>query len=361
MDSGFKNKLPSCDNYVIEHLNHGELKITELSSRLNELPGNTRSFCTIPYINPTVNPLKINLFSEKESYLFGVTNYDCRENATLLFSPRISKDEYVQQVYDLKKKIQKGIIYEINFCMQFISQESDIDPLSVYIKLQKLAKAPYSKLVKIEEDFIISASPELFLKRTGEIVETKPIKGTARRSAVALEDEMLKKELFNNGKERTENVMAVDVARNDLSRVAEKGTVKVNKLYNIETYETVHHMVSTVSCRLKRNLTFDEIINATFPMASMTGAPKIKAMQLIDETENFERDYYSGAMGFIESNGDFEFSVTIRSIFYNVKTKRVSIAVGSAITHLCDPEKEYEECLLKAGALLKALNAEIKV
>ena len=165
--------------------------------------------------------------------------------------------------------------------------------------------------------------------------------------------------MFNSEKERTENVMAVDVARNDLSIIAKKGTVAVNKLYTIESFETLHQMVSTVSCQIKETTSFEDIINATFPMASMTGAPKISAMKLINEFENFERNYYSGAMGLIEENGDFELSVNIRSIFYNQRSKRLSIAVGSAITHLCDAEKEYDECLLKANALLQALNAKI--
>jgi para-aminobenzoate synthetase component 1 len=229
----------------------------------------------------------------------------------------------------------------------------------VYLKLNELTLAPYSSLAKIGDDYIICASPELFLKRTGKELITKPIKGTAPRGKSKEEDERLKEELYTSKKERTENVMAVDVARNDLSVIASRGSVSVNKLYNIESYQTVHQMVSTVKCELKENISFQDIIQATFPMASMTGAPKISAMNLIDEYEGFERKYYSGAMGRVEENGDFEFCVIIRSIFYNQRTKRLSIAVGSAITHLCDPEKEYEECLLKANALLRALNATL--
>ena len=225
--------------------------------------------------------------------------------------------------------------------------------------MQKLAKAPYAALVKLGDEFIISASPELFLEKKGNVVFTKPIKGTIRRGNTHEEDEALKNELFTSIKERTENVMAVDVARNDLSRFAKKGTVTVNKLYNIETFETVHQMVSTVSCEMKDGISFDEMMDATFPMASMTGAPKIRAMQLIDEFENFERRYYSGAMGLIDEQEDFRLSVIIRSIFYNQSTRSLSIAVGGAITYLCNPEKEYEECLLKANAMLRVLNAGI--
>jgi para-aminobenzoate synthetase component 1 len=199
----------------------------------------------------------------------------------------------------------------------------------------------------------------LFLKRNGSRLITKPIKGTARRGKGREEDERLKEELHNSIKERTENVMAVDVARNDLSVIASRGSVNVNRLYNIETFETVHQMVSTVSCELKDAVGFDDIIGATFPMASMTGAPKASAMKFIDELEDFERKNYSGAMGFIDGSGDFELSVNIRSIFYNRETKSLSIAVGGAITHLSDPQREYDECLLKASALLKALNGKI--
>ena len=318
----------------------------------------TNSFVILPYQNSQTK--------KPQSFFYEIikkTNVQLPENlgeqTSILLSSKISKQKYIQNLIVLKEHIQQGNIYEINYCIEFFAEGVEIDPVSVFIKLNKISKAPYSCLVKINDDFIISASPELFLKKEGTILFTKPIKGTAKRSKNKEEDEALKDELYNNLKERTENVMAVDVARNDLSQLAKKGTVQVNKLYNIETFETVHQMVSTVSCELKENTSFENIIEATFPMASMTGAPKLRAMQLIDEFENFERNNYSGAMGIIDETEDFTLSVNIRSIFYNQKTKRLSIAVGSAITYLCEPEKEYDECLLKAKALLEALHAEI--
>jgi len=214
--------------------------------------------------------------------------------------------------------------------------------------------------VRLGDEYILSASPELFLEKKGNTLRSKPIKGTARRGKTPEEDELLKNRLYTSEKERTENVMAVDVARNDLSQVAKRGTVKVNRLYNIETFETVHQMVSTVSCELKKNTTFQKITDCTFPMASMTGAPKLRAMELIRSVETFERNYYSGAMGLIDNNGDFSLSVNIRCIFYNERTGEVSLAVGGAITHLSDPAEEYEECLLKAGAMLRALDATLE-
>lgn len=348
-------------NFIATFHSDNKLGINELKVSFEKFKNPKKKyFCIIPYINPSKKKpttFFYEVVNEKAPYLLTVNEFT---SPPFILKAGTPKKEYIQKITYLKKEIQKGNIYEINYCVEFFSEGVSIDPLDVYLKLNKLTKAPYSLLVKMDDDFIISGSPELFLKREGALLFSKPIKGTARRGKNTEEDAQLKDQLYNSVKERTENVMAVDVARNDLSRLAKRGTVEVNKLYNIETYETVHHMVSTVSCNVRDEVSFDNIIEATFPMASMTGAPKIKAMELIDETENFDRRYYSGAMGIIHENDDFEFSVNIRCIFYNQKTKRLSIAVGSAITHLCDPEKEHEECLLKANALLKALNAKVE-
>lgn len=274
---------------------------------------------------------------------------------SITLTAKTSKEEYIKNVTKLKEHIQNGDIYEINYCITFEAKNAKINPYEIYSKLNSISKAPYSALIKLDDKFIISASPELFLSKRGNKLITKPIKGTIKRGSTVEEDEKLKSELFHSIKERTENVMIVDVARNDLSRLAKKGTVKVDKLYDIETYEQVHQMVSTVSCELKENISFDDIIKATFPMASMTGAPKIRAMELIDDFETNSRGPYSGCIGYIKENGDFDLSVLIRSIFYNESERYLSFSVGSAITAMCDPEKEYEECLLKAAALKKVL------
>lgn len=319
------------------------------------------SFVLLPYKNPQVTKPKALFFEVKNARPVdtSVLEKSKSDSEPLALKATTSKKEYIQKVVQLKEQIQQGNIYEINYCIEFFAENVEINPLTVFMKLHEVAKAPYATLFKNGEDYIISASPELFLKKEGEHLSTKPIKGTIRRGKTAEEDESLKNELHLNIKERTENVMAVDVARNDLSVVAKKGTVQVNKLYNIETFETVHQMVSTVSCEMKDNTSFNDIISATFPMASMTGAPKLKAMELIDAFEDFERGSYSGAMGFIDEKGDYTLSVIIRSIFYNQRTKKLSMAVGGAITYLSEAEQEYEECLLKAKALLKVLNAEI--
>lgn len=278
-----------------------------------------------------------------------------QQNITV--SATTSKENYISNVNALKKHIQQGDIYEINYCITFEAFKVEIDPLVIYSKLNAISKAPYSALVKLNDKFIISSSPELFLSKRGNKLITKPIKGTARRSANANEDALIKNELQSNLKERTENVMIVDVARNDLSRIAKKGSVTVEKIYDIESFEQVHQMVSTISCELKDNTSFQDIIHATFPMASMTGAPKIRAMQLIDQYEHYNRGPFSGCIGYINENGDFDLSILIRSLFYDSTKKYLSFSVGSAITALCDPEKEYEECLLKASALIKALKS----
>ena len=196
----------------------------------------------------------------------------------------------------------------------------------------------------------------MFLSKRGNTIITKPIKGTAKRTENLFEDNRNKKHLQENLKEQNENVMIVDVCRNDLSRIAKKGSVTVPKLFDIESYQQVHQMVSTVQCELKTNTSFGNVINATFPMASMTGAPKIRAMQLIDDYELYNRNAYSGALGYIDTSGDLDLNVLIRSIFYDEEKKYLSFTVGSAITSLCDAEEEYEECLLKAKAMMQVLS-----
>lgn len=313
----------------------------------------------IPYQNPQKTEVKPLFFRIVGKHFYSPDQI-AEKPLVISLKARTSRNDYLKHVLTLKEHIQRGNIYEINFCMELFAEDVSIDPFSVFQKLYKLSKAPYSALLKMGEEFIICASPELFLKKEGNILSSKPIKGTAKRGNNAEEDQHLKEQLYNSLKERTENVMAVDVARNDLSILAQKGSVRVNKLYNIESFETVHQMVSTVSCVLKQGLKFPDIITATFPMASMTGAPKLRAMTLTDDFENFKRNYYSGTMGIVDEKDDFSLWVIIRSIFYNAKTKKLSVAVGSAITYLSDPEKEYEECLLKAAAMLEVLNARLE-
>lgn len=306
--------------------------------------------------NPLNFPQQLLIEIEKTVPLHEVNlNIESDTVSTIRVQATVTKEEYVQHVNALKQHIQKGDIYEINYCITFEAHEVTINPLSLYQKLNNISHAPYAALIKLNDLFIISSSPELFLEKRNQTLYTKPIKGTAKRGLTHNEDLAIKEALRINLKERTENVMIVDVARNDLSRIAEKGTVVVDKLFDIESYQQVHQMVSTVSCQLKDNTSFNDVLKATFPMASMTGAPKIRAMGLIDQYEVYNRGPYSGALGYIKENGDFNLSVLIRSIFYNQDKKYLSFTVGSAITAMCNPEDEYEECLLKAKAMMQVL------
>ncbi|MCD6067994.1 MAG: para-aminobenzoate synthase component [Bacteroidetes bacterium] len=266
----------------------------------------------------------------------------------------LSRQEYLMKITTIKEHIRRGDIYEMNFCMEFFA-EAKLSPAHTYLDLNAISQAPFSFYSRFRDIYAIGSSPERFLKKEGGKLITQPIKGTAPRSADPKEDERLKEMLRNNEKERNENVMIVDVSRNDLSRIAKKGTVKVDELFGVYSFRQVHQLISTVSCELKDNRTFGELLQAAFPPASMTGAPKIRAMQIIEETESFKRGIYSGISGYITPNGDLDFNVVIRSILYNEKEKQVSYAAGSAITDKCNPEDEYVECLLKANAMRKVL------
>jgi para-aminobenzoate synthetase component 1 len=268
---------------------------------------------------------------------------------------RIHKDEYIQKLNSILKHIHRGDIYEMNFCQEFYSENSSINPVKVYQRLNDISKTPFATFLKLNEAYLLSASPERYLKKDGDRVISQPIKGTEKRAEDYKEDERLKKALKNNPKERAENIMIVDLVRNDLSQSAIKGTVKVEELCKVHTFEQVHQLISTIACRVKEDLHPVDIIKSTFPMGSMTGAPKISAMKIIENIEETKRGLYSGAVGYFTPNGDFDFNVIIRSILFNADSKYISYSVGGAITAKSVPEKEYEECLLKAKAMRQVL------
>lgn len=269
---------------------------------------------------------------------------------------RTSKESYIQKVNELLEHIKRGDIYEANLCKEFYSEASQIDPLSVFLHLNEISKPPFSVFMKLEELCALSASPERYLKRSGNTIISQPIKGTAKRLPNKEEDLKMAQQLAADPKERSENIMITDLVRNDLSRIAEKGSVVVEELCEIYTFEQVHQMISTVSCKVSPSISSVDVLKITFPMGSMTGAPKISAMQIIEEIEDAKRGLYSGAIGYISPNGDFDFNVVIRSILYNSEKKYVSFSVGSAITINSIPENEYQECLLKAKAMRQVLS-----
>ncbi|GIJ95664.1 para-aminobenzoate synthase [Capnocytophaga stomatis] len=270
-------------------------------------------------------------------------------------SARISKENYVKQVGKMQKHIARGDIYEANFCQEFYIENIEIEPLTVYEKLNDISTPPFASFLKFDGKYVLSASPERYLQRKGNVVVSQPIKGTARRSENQEEDRKLCLELEQNPKERSENVMIVDLVRNDLSLYAEKGSVKVTELCKPYTFRQVHQLISTIEVKVKEGTHSVDVIRSTFPMGSMTGAPKISAMQIIENLEATKRGVYSGAVGYFTADGDFDFNVVIRSILYNSENKYLSFSVGSAITAEAIAEKEYEECLVKANAMRKVL------
>jgi para-aminobenzoate synthetase component I len=284
---------------------------------------------------------------------------DTKQASSLQVGPRLTRDEYISTIRELKQHILRGDCYEINFCQEFFTTDAVVDPIAVYKKLSLLSPNPFSALYKVNDQWLICASPERFLRKEGNTVLSQPIKGTSKRvKDDAVQDNASREELFSSKKDRSENVMVVDLVRNDLSKVCEEGSVKVDELFGIYSFPQVHQMISTISGRVKEAISFTEIIRATFPMGSMTGAPKKKVMELIEQYEKTKRGIFSGAVGYISPNGDFDFNVIIRSIMYNEAARYISVQAGSGITFYSDPEKEWEECMMKVAAMKTALNED---
>lgn len=273
---------------------------------------------------------------------------------------RFNKPEYIKTVNLLKEHIKRGDIYEITFCQEFFAEDVELSPLDLFQSLNKISPTPFANFLKIRDKYIISATPERFLSKRGRKLISQPIKGTVARALLADDDLKNKELLRSNEKERAENVMIVDLVRNDLTRSAEPGSVAVEELFGVYSFKQVHQMISTVVCRSAEGLSNADIIKNTFPMGSMTGAPKIKAMKLIEQYERSRRGVFSGAVGYFSPNGDFDFNVVIRTILYNSAHKYLSFQAGSAITFECDAEGEFEECLLKASAIQEVLNSSLK-
>lgn len=267
----------------------------------------------------------------------------------------MNESSYLQHFQKIKAHIQRGDIYEMNYCISFTRENTPIKPIQTYCNLSVHSPAPFSAYFKHEHMHVICSSPERFLHRRGEILTSQPIKGTAKRHHHEVEDKFAKLGLLESEKERNENVMIVDLVRNDLSRVAKKASVTVKELYGIYTFSKVHQMISTIEAQIKDNATLKDILQAAFPMGSMTGAPKVNAMKFAEEFEDFKRGFYSGSIGYVWPNGDFDMNVIIRSLVYNDDMKSAYIGAGSAITSLAEAEAEYKECLLKAEAIINAI------
>lgn len=268
---------------------------------------------------------------------------------------KLSKSEYIKIITKIRKHIQRGDCYELNFCQEFFSENAIIDPFSVFKKLQQVSPNPFSAFYKVNDNYCMCASPERFLKKTGQELMSQPIKGTSKRDNDPVIDEKNKAYLKESTKEKSENVMVVDLVRNDLSKICKEGSVHVEEIFGIYSFPQVHQMISTIKGILPGDVHWTKALSATFPMGSMTGAPKKRVMELIAQYEKDKRGLFSGSIGYITPSGDFDFNVVIRSIFYNKTSRYLSFWAGGGITFKSDPVLEYEECLVKAEAIRQVL------
>ncbi|MCE3297251.1 MAG: Aminodeoxychorismate synthase [Crocinitomicaceae bacterium] len=296
------------------------------------------------------------LYGDPEKYLPVIHRFISKQTSLLPqinFQAHLPKTVYLEQIAQIKREIQLGNIYELNFCQQFSAElNSELDSVSCFQRLSELTQAPFSAYVNLENHEVFCGSPERFIQKKDNKVSSQPIKGTSKRGENEEEDRKLIRQLQNDPKERAENIMITDLVRNDLSRIASKNSVHVDELCGVYTFGTVHQLISTISCTIKEETTFSDILKATFPMGSMTGAPKIRSMELIEKYENFKRGLYSGSIGYFKPNGDFDFNVVIRSLIRNKKNNVITASVGGAITIQSDPEQEYRECEVKIHKLL---------
>ena len=362
--AGLKGFLKSHNDWTFGHLSY-DLKneIENLHSAHVDHIGFSPLFFYIPDFVLKMNQSQLQIGSIGDDHALIYKNIleqpfslSHHKQNKLIIKQRIKRAEYLGTIKSLQGHIRRGDCYEINFCQEFYAEDIDIDPGAVFSALSRFSPNPFSAYYKNGSRYLLCASPERYMKKTGREILSQPIKGTIHRVLGDMEKDQLQVEkLLSSLKERSENVMVVDLVRNDLSRVCKEGSVKVDELFGIYTFPQVHQMVSTISGELKAGMDFTEIIRASFPMGSMTGAPKRKVMELIEHYEKSHRGLFSGAIGYIMPDGDFDFNVVIRSILYNSESRYLSFPAGSAITYYSDPEAEYAECLLKADAILQVL------
>ncbi len=308
------------------------------------------------------NKLVIHTYETKEKckqFLVKLEINSEEQISAVIFQQRESKDVYLQKIAQIKRHIQRGDIYEMNYCQEFFAKEINLNPIVVFQELNKNTTTPFSSFLKLDYLSVMCASPERFIRKLGNQLISQPIKGTRKRGENIEQDIILSKELITSEKDISENVMITDLVRNDLSITATKGSVKVKELCGVYTFEKAHQMITTITSEVDEKVHFSTILKSVFPMGSMTGAPKLKAMELIEEFESFKRGMFSGAIGYITPKGDFDFNVVIRTILYNASAKYLSVGVGGAITIKSDAEEEYEECLVKVKPIFEVLNFQL--
>mgnify|MGYP006278033719 FL=1 len=263
-----------------------------------------------------------------------------------------TKEDYLAAIKRIQHYIETGAIYQVNLS-QKLRGEINCSGYQLYKRLREISPAPFAAFLQFPELEILSNSPERFIKIRGDTIETRPIKGTRPRGETAKEDEKMRQELLESEKDQAELLMIVDLERNDLAKVSEVGSVEVPELYQLEEYANVHHLVATIKSKLKQDKDRVDLIKATFPGGSITGAPKIRAMEIIDELEPTQRNIYTGSIGYLGFDGSLDLNIAIRTII-KVRDK-ISFQVGGGITWDSDPTAEYEETLHKAEAIIKAV------
>ena len=269
---------------------------------------------------------------------------------------RLNREEYLERIRQLQAHIRRGDCYEINFCQEFYAENVELDPVEAYRRLAEISPNPFGALYRSGQRWLLCASPERYLRKDGSRILSQPIKGTSGRDLLNPEaDQQAREHLYQSPKDRAENVMVVDLVRNDLSRICTNGSVKVDELYGVYSFPQVHQMISTISGELIPHTSFSDILEASFPMGSMTGAPKYRVMELIHQYEPMARGIFSGALGYVDPDFNFDFNVVIRSMLYHEGKKYLSFPTGSGITVYSDPDKEWEECQLKASAIRRVL------
>ena len=350
--------------WVFGHLNY-ELQnaVHSINSNKHDKIGFPPFYFFAPQIVLEIRQSNLHVYAEAPIKVFEGINASAIKRSAVASDvintkPVLSRVEYIQKIEALRGHILRGDCYEINFCQEFYEEDTLIDPFACFENLMQVSPNPFSAFYRLHEKYLLCASPERFLAKKGTRIFSQPIKGTIKRDVTSIErDEALKDQLLSSQKEQSENVMVVDLVRNDLTKICKNATVSVDELFGIYSFPQVHQMISTVSGELKEGVLFSDIIEATFPMGSMTGAPKHRVMQLIDQFEPSARGIFSGAVGYFNPAGDFDFNVVIRSIMYNAMDRYLSYQVGSGITFYSEAEKEWEECMLKAEAIKKVLTS----
>ncbi len=340
--------------------------IEKLKSEKPDMLGFPDMFFYVPKVVFALTSNTLSLFYDTDFYSYKsaedlfhevmfTPQVDGQNDTNININVRYKKNEYIETIQKVLQHIQRGDIYEMNLCQEFYAKPYTINPYETFINLNAISPTPFSAFGRFDDKFLLCASPERYLQKNGYRIVSQPIKGTTRKSEIDEENKLLMKQLEADEKERAENIMIVDLVRNDLSRVAQRSSVSVDELCGIYTFQQVNQMISTISCKLKGDKHPIDAIIATFPMGSMTGAPKVRAMQLIEHFERSKRGLFSGAVGYISPKGDFDFNVVIRTLLYNDTSKYLSFSVGGAITANSIPEKEYEECMIKASAIARVL------